>query len=87
MKLSQHSKIRMRQRTELNHKARRHFFREALDKGKSLAEIQNEDLKKYIMSKQNCKVKIYKDYIFLYSKNTKRLYTMYKLPEKYRENE
>ena len=57
MKLSNHSKQRMKERTDYNHKDRRTLFRNALDKG----------------------------YIFIYSKNSKRLYTMYKLKDKYLE--
>lgn len=85
MKLTLHSKVRIRERTNLNHKERNNLFRLALMKGKSIAEIKNEKIKQFLMSKKNCKVKLYKDYVFIYSKNSHRLYTMYKLPEKLRE--
>ena len=85
MKLRNHSKQRMKERTDYNHKDRRTLFRNALDNGLSIGNIKDERLKQYIMSKGNCKVKIYKGYIFIYSKNSKRLYTMYKLKDKYLE--
>lgn len=39
------------------------------------------------ISKRNCKVKAYKGYVFIYSKNGSQLYTMYKLPKKFLEKE
>ena len=83
MRLSNHSKIRMRERTELNHKERLKLFREALNKGKNAQDIKNEEIKAFIKSKENrCKIKLYKDYVYIYSKTGKTLYTMYKLPDK-----
>lgn len=82
MKMSEHSKKRMRERTDYNHKERKLLFREALDKGKSPNDIKDEEIKKYLLSKPKCKTKLYKGYVFIYSKNSKQLYTMYKLPEK-----
>ena len=86
MKLSNHSKRRMRERTDLNHKERLQLANEAFRLGKSADELvkKNKDNKKlaeYMLSKPNCKVKTYKGYIFIYSKNSHRLYTMYKIPE------
>ena len=67
MKLSKHSKIRMRQRTNLNHQERKGLFRKALDYGKSPSDINDEKLKKYLEKTiKNCKVKLYKDYLFLF---------------------
>ena len=83
MKLSQHSKQRMRERTNLNHQERRMLFRHALDNGKSPQEIKDENLKSYLKEKGNCKIKIYKGYIFIYSKNGKQLYTMYEIPKQF----
>ena len=59
MKLTLHSKVRIRERTNLNHKERNNLFRLALMKGKSIAEIKNEKIKQFLMSKKNCKVKLY----------------------------
>ena len=72
----------MRERTEYNHKERIKLFRKALDEGKSLQEIEDKNVKSYVASKEKmCKIKLYKDYLFIYSKNSHQLYTMYKLPE------
>ena len=85
MKLSKHSKKRMRERTPFNSKERKKLFREALSYGKSPNDITDYELHKFMASKQNCKVKLYKDYIFIYSKNSHMLYTMYELPENLKE--
>lgn len=86
MKLSKHSKMRMRQRTNLNHQERKVLFRKALDYGKSQNDIHDEKLKEFLIKtaeKNDTKVKLYKGYVFIYSKNAKQLYTMYRLPKKY----
>lgn len=90
MKLSKHSKIRLRERTNFNHSERRQLFRNALQNGESLQQIKDEKIKRFIVSKsRNCKIKLYRGYLFLYSKNSHQLYTMYKLPnlEEGKENE
>lgn len=74
--------MRMRERTKLNRKERKKLFREALDKGKDIYKIKDNSIKEFLISKENnCKIKLYKDYVFIYSKNNKQLYTMYKLPD------
>lgn len=80
MKISKHAQQRMRERTNWNHKERRNLFKQALIKGKSPLQIKDERIRNYMIGKKNCKVKLYKDYIFIYSKNSHQLYTMYKLP-------
>lgn len=82
MKVSKHAKIRMRDRTDLNHRDRASLFRKALDNGKSIQDIEDKEVKGYLSSKQkvNSRVKLYQGYVFVYSKNKKQLYTMYKLP-------
>lgn len=87
MKISRHAKKRMRERTELNHKERIGLFRKALDNGKSVQEIKDLRVKKYLSGKQTkcSKVKLYRGYVFVYSKNKHQLYTMYKLPSEYLE--
>ena len=88
MKLSTHSKIRMRERTGLNHKERRKLFRNALDYGKSPMQIKNEKVQQFMLARSNkCKIKLYKGYLFIYSKNSHILYTMYKLPKELIEEE
>ena len=85
MKLSKHSKRRMLERTTFNHQERRNLFRLALTNGKSIEQIKDEKLRRFMMSKKNCQTKIYRDYIFIYSRNSHQLYTMYKLPSYLRD--
>lgn len=85
MKLSNHSKQRMRERTDFNHQERRRLFRDALHNGLTIERIKDEKFKKFLLSKNKCKIKIYKGYIFIYSKNNKQLYTMYPIPERFLE--
>jgi len=90
MKLSEHSKIRMKERTNYNHKERLRLFADALKLGKSpndINEKKNKELKKFLSSRKNCKVKLYKNYVFIYSKNGQRLYTMYELPKELQNEE
>lgn len=83
IKTSKHSKMRMKERTKYNHKERVRLFREVLDKGKSREEIDNKEVKEYVCRKEGrCKIKLYQDYVFIYSKNSHQLYTMYRLPDK-----
>ncbi len=81
MKISKHARMRMIERTNLNHKERRTLFREALDNGKSIQDVKDNKIKGFLISKKNnCNIKLYKDYVFIYSKNSKQLYTLYRLP-------
>lgn len=85
MKLSKHSKQRMRERTPFNSDERRKLFREALDYGLSIQQIDDKKLKHYVWSKSRyCKIKVYKGYMFLYSKNSHQLYTMYEIPDRFK---
>ena len=85
MKLSKHSKLRMKQRTELNHKERVKLFKYALKYGGNWKNSKDEKLVKYLTSKEGkAQVKLYKDYVFIHSKISKQLYTMYELPDKYK---
>lgn len=83
MKVSKHAKRRMKERTNYNHKERNKLFKEALKKGIGPGNIKKGDseLKKYLNDKVNCKAKIYKGYVFIYSKHSHQLYTMYECPE------
>ena len=63
MKLSSHSKVRLKERTDgLTYKQRKALFRLALHNGKSPGSIKDDEkLKQFLMSKQryNSKVKLY----------------------------
>lgn len=86
MKISKHAQKRMKERTSFNSKERKTLYREALHIGKTPNDIKDLGFKKYLLSKQNnCKIKIHKGYIFIHSKNSLRLYTMYEVPEKWRD--
>ena len=86
MKVSNHAKLRIRERTDLNHHERKNLFRNALKKGKNPQNIKDGKIRKYLESKQNnAKVKLYLNYVFIYSKNNKRLYTMYEIPRELKE--
>ena len=86
MKLSLHSKQRINERTNIDKGNQKQFFRAALDKGKSPSRLKNGKLKEYLIARENnCKIKVYKGYIFIHSKNSKRLYTIYKIPDELKE--
>ena len=69
----------MEERTELDKGNFKEFYKNALKKGKSPHQLKEGILKNYLLSKiqWNCNVKYYKGYIFVYSRNSKQLYTMY----------
>lgn len=89
MLLSKHSKIRMSERASIK-TGKSKFFREALDKGLSYSEAKNKGMSKTVvcyLAKLNRKqkAKIYKNYVFIYSKGTHKLYTMYECPKNIQE--
>lgn len=83
MKLSKHSKIKMKERANLKSSEKLKMYKMALRNGKRVGEIKNERIKSYLAPKQkfNSRIILYQNYVFVYSKNSKQLYTMYKLPE------
>lgn len=86
MKLTQHSKQRIRERAGVRSSEKNKLFKQALLKGISAGNINNEIIKKYLLKKErHCKTKIYKGYVFMYSKNGKKLYTMYEVPNYIKE--
>lgn len=84
MKVSHHATQRMLERANINRKNQKQFFRGALNRGLSYGQVNDEILKNYLKSIESsgCKAKLYKGYIFIHSKNSKQLYTMYKVPDK-----
>lgn len=74
MKLTQHSKIRIRERTNLNHNERKMLFKYALKNGKSLAKIKDEKIRDFIAYKskknKNNNIKLYRGYLFIYLHKT-----------------
>ena len=87
-KITKHASIRMKERTKFNHKERYYLFKKAIKYGKNPQDIKDESLQGYMYSKRrNAYIKLYRGYIFIYSRNTKRLYTMYELPKCFKESE
>ena len=89
MKISNHAKIRMKERLSLKHRERRQLFRLALKKGKCIQQIKDKRTHDYLVSKQryNSQIRLYNDYVFVYSRNSHQLYTMYKLPDYLKKGE
>lgn len=86
MKLTEHSKLRLRQRAGVRSNEKNKLFRQALLKGISAGNTNNEIIIKYLLKKErHCKAKIYKGYVFMYSKSGKKLYTMYEVPNYIKE--
>ena len=84
MKLSKHSKDRMKQRVGIkSEKIAKNFFKNALKNGVSPEQVEDSLLRQRLKSREkyNSKVKLYKGWVFVYSKNSKQLYTMYKLED------
>ena len=83
MKISLHGKLRMTERAKLDSRNHKPFFANALRLGVSPENMKDGPIKEFLLNKekQNCKTKLYRGYVFIYSKNSKRLYTMYKLPD------
>ncbi len=89
MKLSHHARLRMTERANIPKQNQKQFYISAIRKGKSAGVLKEGKLKEYLLQleKSNCKVKYYKGYVFIHSKNSKKLYTMYKLPKELLESE
>lgn len=89
MKLSHHGKIRISQRIGIDKREQKQFFKSALLHGKSPRDFpEDSEIGNFLLKKEengNCKAKLYKGYVFIHSKNSKRLYTVYKLPSKFSE--
>lgn len=83
MKLSRHSKQRMREKANLKSNEMMTMYKMAMKHGKRVGEIKDEKIKSYLAPKQkfNSRIVLYNGYVFVHSKNSKQLYTMYKLPE------
>ena len=87
MRFTKHSKQRIKERTGVRYQTRNKLFKEALKKGISPGNTADKVLQNYLQNKQhNSKVKLYKGYVFIYSKGGS-LYTMYKAPENIRKRE
>ena len=82
MKLSKHSKIKMHERAGLKSNEKLRMYKMGLKHGKTIKQIKNEKIKSYLAPKQkfNSRIILYQGYVFIHSKNSKQLYTMYKLP-------
>ena len=91
MKLTKHSRKRIKERTNIKKRGQERFFRLAIKRGISLGQARQLKLEKVVIEylkklNRGQQVKIYNDYVFIYCKNSKRLYTMYKCPENISES-
>ena len=81
MKISKHGKLRIIERAGISTNQMQ-FYRNAIRNGIDPRNMEEGKIRNYLMKKMHyCKVKLYKGYVFIYSKNGKQLYTMYKLPK------
>lgn len=58
----------------------------ALKNGKKINDLPNGDLKEYLkrrVAKDNKRIRVYKNYVFIYFINSNRLITCYPLPKKF----
>ena len=89
MILSKHSKQRMSERASVK-TGKAKLFRAALKNGLSIGEAKNKGMSKTVICylaklNKNQKAKIYKGYVFIYSKGNHKLYTMYECPKNIQE--
>ena len=87
MKLSRHSKQRMAERSSVK-KQQIPFFKNALLYGIPINQLPDSRLKSNFtlkMKRYKSQIKLYKGYMFAYSKNSKQLYTMYAIPDEYQD--
>lgn len=87
MKLSNHSKMRLKQRTDVE---RNKFFslsKLAMKNGINLRHVPLEDgyLRKYMTARVGRYKKYYQGYIFIFSMNSRKLITMYEANEVFKE--
>ena len=81
MKISKHGKLRIIERAGISTNQMQ-FYRNAIRNGIAPKNMKEGKIRNYLIKKMYyCKVKLYKGYVFIYSKNRKQLYTMYKLPK------
>lgn len=91
MKLTKHSRQRIKERSHIKKRGQERFFRLALTRGIGVEQARKLKLDKVVieyLKKLNKRqsAKIYNDYVFIYCKNSKRLYTVYKCPENISES-
>lgn len=82
-KLTIHSKQRIQERIDTNLKGKT-LFRSALKNGNDIEDF-NGSFAQYLESKSKNRrgIKVYKNNIYIYVKNSKRLITVFPVPEKY----
>lgn len=87
MKLSNHSKMRLKQRTEVERNKFLSLSKLAMKNGINLRHIPLDDgyLRKYMTAGAGRYKKYYQGYIFIFTMNSKKLITMYEANEVYKE--
>jgi len=80
VKNTKHSYVRARQRTDLNKKQIKNLMKEAQRSGKCPYNFPEGPIRNYLLSKGNHKrIKVYKDYVFVFSKTSTSCITLYPL--------
>ncbi len=81
--ITNHGKVRIKERVNFNVRAEslRH---QVLKNGKVTSNYSGKFFQ-YLMSKERTrfKIKVYQDYIYIFNKNSRRMITTYKVPNKY----
>jgi hypothetical protein len=82
--------MRIKERTSIDRKGKAKFFKEALQKGLCVEDAINKGMSKTVVCylkklSRFQKAKIYKNYVFIYSKGNKTLYTVYECPKNIQE--
>ena len=64
------------------------LFKNALNYGYGIGDFKESKIKQYMCShRRKNNIKIYNGYVFIYSKNNKTLYTVWKVPDIYMDYE
>lgn len=88
VKNTKHSIIRARERTDLNKKQIKNLIKEAQTAGIAAGNMRDGPIKTYLKSTGNHKrIKIYKDYVFVFNKTSTSCITLYPLKTELKEKQ
>lgn len=87
MKLSNHSKMRLKERTEVERNKFLSLSKLAMKNGITIRHVPEDDgyLRKYMSCGVGKYKKYYQGYIFIFTMNSRKLVTMYEANEVYKE--
>lgn len=81
-----HAYERIKERSNIKNKELYNLSSHAIKNGISFNQIPPGSLKSYVgykVAKKNKRVKLYRGYVFIFFKNSKRMITCYPIPEKH----